>query len=613
VDGGWDRRHLPALAIAGAGQRAEPIADQEEALRLWCAENGYELLEVVRDEGHSGAYLERPGFDRVRDLVEAGGVALVVAQDADRLTREPGHRALLDEEFERFGTRLVALDDWGDDSHEGQLLRFLKGWVSKGERLKIAERTRRGRRQKAKQGFLVVPSTVPFGFQPNAARDGYEVDEGAMWIVRRVFQEVADGAGLYHVKRALETDAVPSPSGGRLWSRSTLRDFVRKDAYFPRTHTEISALVAPEVAAGLDPERSHGVAWASRHDWRILGRKRRADGTYRDRRKRSEKPREEWIAVPVPDAGVPREVAERARRNVEELRLPAPRADRRAWELSGGFAACAECGRGMSGRTVAPKRRKRGPYHYYVCARKDEEKGRAGCPNRSHRAEPLEARVRGFALRLIENPNTLRERVEQQARAERESEPWLRDAREAASAGERLAKLETVEDNYRDQQAEGLITMAKLREKLDRVREEREGLRARVAMLADGESRLREIEELPGLVEEYLKDLPDLVGRMPLIRNYETVPPERDEVGGLALYMLAPERIRFLSEEEVARRERKAEAARGARFRELYAMLGLRAEVHADGTLDIMVGATNAKGVMPWNEPGSPSTTSTPT
>lgn len=37
------------------------IADQEEALRSWCASESYEVLEVVRDEGHSGAYLERPG------------------------------------------------------------------------------------------------------------------------------------------------------------------------------------------------------------------------------------------------------------------------------------------------------------------------------------------------------------------------------------------------------------------------------------------------------------------------------------------------------------------------------------------------------------------------
>ncbi len=44
-----------------------------------------------------------------------------------------------------------------------------------------------------------------------------------------------------------------------------------------------------------------------------------------------------------------------------------------------------------------------------------------------------------------------------------------------------------VEDNYREQQAEELIAMSKLCEKLDGVCEEREGLQARLAMLADGE------------------------------------------------------------------------------------------------------------------------------
>lgn len=227
----------------------------------------------------------------MRDLVEAGGVSLVVAQDADRLTREPGHRALLDEEFERFGTRLIALDDWGAESHEGQLLKFLKGWVSKGERLKIAERARRGKRQKAKQGLLVAPSTVPYGFRLNEARDAYLVQDAQMATVRRIFQMVADGASLYGVKRALEAEAVPSPSGGRLWNRSTLRDFLKRDAYFPHTSAEVSTLVAPPVAAGLDPERSYGVVWASRHDWRVLGRKRRPDGTYRDVRAHREAPR----------------------------------------------------------------------------------------------------------------------------------------------------------------------------------------------------------------------------------------------------------------------------------------------------------------------------------
>jgi hypothetical protein len=172
--------------------------------------------------------------------------------------------------------------------------------------------------------------------------------------------------------------------------------------------------------------------------------------------------------------------------------------------------------------------------------------------------------------------------------------------------------LEAVEDNYRDQQAEGLITMAKLREKLDGVRAERDGLQARLALLADGERRLRELEELPLLVEEYLKDLPYLMDRMPVIREYETIGAERTPDNPLEIYTLTPERVRSLSEEEVAARRRAAEAARGARFRELYAMLGLRAAVYADGTLDIAVGATSeaTKGVMPCDGPSSPSTIS---
>jgi site-specific DNA recombinase len=112
--------HGPRLAVLYARVssddqvRGYSLNQQVEALRAYCAHEGYEVLEEVRDEGWSGAYLERPGLDRVRDLVEGhapGGVAVVLAQDADRITRDPGHRAFLDDEFERLGARLVALDD----------------------------------------------------------------------------------------------------------------------------------------------------------------------------------------------------------------------------------------------------------------------------------------------------------------------------------------------------------------------------------------------------------------------------------------------------------------------------------------------------------------------
>ena len=170
---------------------------------------------------------------------------------------------------------------------------------------------------------------------------------------------------------------------------------------------------------------------------------------------------------------------------------------------------------------------------------------------------------------------------------------------------ERLVKTEVTGDNYRAQQAEGLITMAKLRERLDELAQERAGLEARLAKLTDAEQRLQELEALPGLVEEYLADLPNLIGRMPQGREYETVPEQRTPENPLGVYTLTPERIRHKNEEELVAEQRQYEADRGAKFRELYGMLGLRAAAHADGTLEITVGATNTKGVMPCGESGS--------
>jgi len=49
------------------------LAQQLEALREYAAHEGYEVIEEVTDPGQSGTSLERPGMDRVRDLVAAGG------------------------------------------------------------------------------------------------------------------------------------------------------------------------------------------------------------------------------------------------------------------------------------------------------------------------------------------------------------------------------------------------------------------------------------------------------------------------------------------------------------------------------------------------------------
>src|SRR5215212_3682675 len=123
------------------------LAQQLKALREYAAREGYEILEEVQDPGQSGASLARPGMDRVRDLVAAGGVSVVLAQDRDRFSREPAYTYLLRREFDERGTVLRALNDQGDDSPEGQLTDGILDQLAKYERAKIAERSRRGKLQ----------------------------------------------------------------------------------------------------------------------------------------------------------------------------------------------------------------------------------------------------------------------------------------------------------------------------------------------------------------------------------------------------------------------------------------------------------------------------------
>ncbi len=84
-------------------------------------------------------------MDRVRDLVAAGVITLVLAQDRDRFAREPAYHYLLHREFEDYGCKMRSLDDRGDDSPEGELTDGILDQLAKYERAKTAERTHRGK------------------------------------------------------------------------------------------------------------------------------------------------------------------------------------------------------------------------------------------------------------------------------------------------------------------------------------------------------------------------------------------------------------------------------------------------------------------------------------
>jgi site-specific DNA recombinase len=239
------------------------LAQQLEALREYAVREGYEVLEEVADAGQSGASLERPGMDRVRDLVAASGISVVLAQDRDRFSREPAYTYLLRREFEEYGTKLRALTDRGDESPEGELTDGILDQLAKYERAKITERTRRGKLRKAREGLAVAP-IAKYGFRFNEARDALLIYEPEMAVVEKLFRMAAGGYGVGKMQSTLYAEGIPSPRGREVWDRRVLRRIVASDDYRPLTVKAIAELVTPEVASRLDPSKEYGVQWYNR-------------------------------------------------------------------------------------------------------------------------------------------------------------------------------------------------------------------------------------------------------------------------------------------------------------------------------------------------------------
>src|SRR5438132_12980014 len=65
--------------VSREGQEKEnTIGSQLDALRTYAAKNGMEIVEEFTDEGYSGARLDRPALDRMRDLAERRGFEVLL-------------------------------------------------------------------------------------------------------------------------------------------------------------------------------------------------------------------------------------------------------------------------------------------------------------------------------------------------------------------------------------------------------------------------------------------------------------------------------------------------------------------------------------------------------
>ena len=377
------RAAVYARVSTDAQEARGTVGSQLDAVGRRVAAEGDEVVSTFCDEGHSGARLDRPGLDALRDGAEAGLFDVVWCLSPDRLARAYAYQVVVLDELARHGVAVRFADAPAiADDPQARLLTQVQGVIAEYERAKITERNRRGRLWRARAGE-VITWKAPFGFRrvPRAGDTPAHlvIHEPEAAVVRRIFDDyVTGGHSVREITRRLNTDGIASPSGRPVWSTSAISNLLRNESYVGRLYFNRTK-PAPDPRPGRPPRQ---VA----------------------------RPKEEWIAIPVPVI-VTDEVFEAAARTSTGNAIFSARRARPGAFLLRGLVRCGTCDVGVSCHQRPTNRQPDAPWNrYYYCRNHDPL--RAGgqdhrCPERNIRADALDTFVFDQVRQALTRPEVL--------------------------------------------------------------------------------------------------------------------------------------------------------------------------------------------------------------
>jgi site-specific DNA recombinase len=354
------------VSTEGQQQRGT-IGSQLQVLRQRVHDEAVELVGEFCDDGHSGARLDRPGLDALRDAAEAGLIDVVWCLSPDRLARIYAYQVIVLDELARHGVTVRFTDAPPiDDDPQARLLTQVQGVIAEYERAKIAERYRRGKLFRSRAGEVIAWKT-PYGYH-RLPRDTtgparLVVFEPEAAIVRRIFTDYTTGGhSIREIVRRLCVDGVPPPTGQRpVWGTSTISRILHNEAYIGRVYFNRTEAV---------PDHRPG-----RHSKQIP------------------RPRSDWIPITVPSI-VDNSAFDAVNHITRDNTKWSPRRTEPGQWMLRGLVKCGVCGVGVNCHKM---RGRNGTWHrYYYCRNHDPIKAGGPdkrCPERNIRADALDSFV----------------------------------------------------------------------------------------------------------------------------------------------------------------------------------------------------------------------------
>lgn len=190
------------------------ISNQKEILMTYAKKNGYLHPQFFVDDGISGTTFNRPGFQEMESLIEAGKVTTVIVKDLSRFGREHllcGHYTEI--VYPTLGVNFIAIQE-NVDTTKGmgtEMMPFhniFNEWYA----AQTSKKIRAVNEMKASKGMR-ISSAVPYGYKKiEDNKEQWYIDEPAAEIVRKIFNLCISGKGPSQIARQLEAEKVLTPT-----------------------------------------------------------------------------------------------------------------------------------------------------------------------------------------------------------------------------------------------------------------------------------------------------------------------------------------------------------------------------------------------------------------
>ncbi len=257
------------------------IAEVESQIRL----DGNVLLANGKylDDGWSGDLLARPGLDQMRDAARRHEFAILYVYDRGRLARKFAYQELVLEELSDLAIEFATLHDAKADTPEEKVLQSMQGVFAEYEKVKIAERMRRGKQFKTRSGNLLGYNPL-FGYNyihKLGTENGYFlINEVEAEIVKKIFNYIGNEGYsiLGTIKKLYEEKVYPPKNKREFWVKSTIERMVKNESYTGNHHYYKTQSAVPKNPKALKPGEYKRIKKSSRID----------------------RPKSDWIPIQIP-------------------------------------------------------------------------------------------------------------------------------------------------------------------------------------------------------------------------------------------------------------------------------------------------------------------------